>query len=165
MASRRSRVLLYGDLILTSDKDLAVILATLLPVLAWVLVTVRPTLYTFLDREAAKLLGVRVNLWELAYFFALGLAVSAASKVAGAMLVFCYLVVAPAAALVLSRRLWLVMLAAAFLAVASTVGGMCWSVSQDLPTNQTIAVTTCAGFVIVFVCRMAQWSVSRLAAR
>jgi zinc transport system permease protein len=159
------RSLLYGDLILTSDKDLTVILATLLPVLAWVLATVRPTLYTFLDREAAKLLGVKVNLWELAYFFALGLAVSAASKVAGAMLVFCYLVVAPAAALVLCRRLWLVMLTAASLAVAATVCGMCWSVSADLPTNQTIAVTTCAAFLSVFVCRLAQWSIAKIALR
>lgn len=149
--------LLYGDLILTSDKDLTVILAALLPVLAWVLVTVRPTLYTFLDREAAKLLGVKVNLWELGYFFALGLAVSAASKVAGAMLVFCYLVVAPAAALMLSRRLWLVLVAAVVLAVASTVGGMCWSVSCDLPTNQTIAVATCGLFALVLTGRGARW--------
>ena len=102
---------------------------------------------------------------RLAYFFALGLAVSAASKVAGAMLVFCYLVVAPGAAPVLSRRLWLIMLTAASLAAASTVCGMCWSVSEDLPTNQTIAVTTCAGFIAVFVCRLAQWSILKVVLR
>ena len=148
--------LLYGDLILTSNKDLAIILTTLLPVLVWLIVTVRPTLYTFLDRETAMLLGVRVNLWEMAYFFALGLAVSAASKVAGSMLVFCYLVVAPAAALVLTRRLWLVMLAAALMAVAATIFGLYWSVSKDLPANQTIAVATCAGFVLFLAIRGAQ---------
>jgi ABC-type Mn2+/Zn2+ transport system permease subunit len=145
--------LLYGDLVLTTGKDLAVILAVLLPVLAWQLLTVRPTLYTFLDREAARLLGVRVNVWELAYFFCLGLAVSAASKVAGSMLVFCYLVVAPAAALVLSRRLWLVMLAAAGMAVASTVCGLYWSVANDLPANQTVAATACGGFLLALLAR------------
>jgi zinc transport system permease protein len=153
--------LLYGDLILTSPSDLAVILATLLPVLAWVLATVRPTLYTFLDREAAMLLGVRVNFWELGYFFALGLAVSAASKAAGALLVFCYLVVAPSAALLLSRRLWLVMTAAALLAVAATFTGLYWSLAGDLPTNQTIAVTLCGCFLLVLPFRLLQWAIGR----
>jgi ABC-type Mn2+/Zn2+ transport system permease subunit len=64
-----------------------------------------------------------------------------------------------------TSRLWLVMLAAAFLAVASTVGGMCLSVSQDLPTNQTIAVTTCASFIVVLACRLAQWSVAKVLLR
>ncbi len=153
--------LLYGDLILTTNKDLNIIVATLAPVLVWLIVTLRPTLYTFLDREAAKLLGVRVNLWEFGYFFALGLAVSAASKVAGAMLVFCYLVVAPAAALVLSRRLWLVMCAAAFIAIACTLLGLYESIAQDLPTNQTIAVMTCGGFVLVLLVKAAQWLISK----
>ena len=86
------KALLYGDLILTSDADLRLILWIFLPVGVYLLTFLRPTLYTFLDRETARVLGLRVVLWELLYFFALGLAVSAASKVAGALLVFCYLV-------------------------------------------------------------------------
>jgi len=142
------KALLYGDLILTSDGDLAVLAATLVPVLAYVLLFLRPTLYTFLDRDAAKVLGIRAALWELLYFLALGLAVSAASKVAGALLVFCYLVVAPAAALLLAKRLGAVMVAAAGLAALCTVAGLYFSVSRDLPTNQTIAVVSCGCFGI-----------------
>ena len=81
-------------------------LAAFVPVGVYLLAFLRPTLHTFLDREAARVLGVRVVLWELLYFFALGLAVSAASKVAGALLVFCYLVVAPSTALLLSGWSW-----------------------------------------------------------
>ena len=145
------KALLYGDLILTNQKDLTIVLATLLPVLVYLIMFMRPTLYAFLDREAAKVLGIRVIVWELFYFFALGLAVSAASKVAGALLVFCYLVVAPSVALLLSRRLWLVMTAAVLVATVSTMLGLYWSFSRDLPTNQTIAVTTCGGFVLVLL--------------
>lgn len=145
------KALLYGDLILTNQKDLTIVLATLLPVLVYLIMFMRPTLYAFLDREAAKVLGIRVIVWELFYFFALGLAVSAASKVAGALLVFCYLVVAPSVALLLSRRLWLVMTAAVLVATISTMLGLYWSFSRDLPTNQTIAVTTCGGFVLVLL--------------
>ncbi|MBT3290685.1 MAG: metal ABC transporter permease [Victivallales bacterium] len=142
------KALLYGDLILTSKRDLVIILATLLPVVACLLLFLRPTLFTFLDRDAALAMQLRVRVWELLYFVALGLAVSAASSVAGALLVFCYLVVAPAAALLLSRRLWLVMTLAAGIAIACTVIGMVLSFTRDLPTNQTIAVCTCAAFVV-----------------
>jgi len=139
--------LLYGDLILTSRRDLVIILSTLLPVVAYLLLFLRPTLLTFLDRDAATALRLRVKVWELLYFVALGLAVSAASKVAGALLVFCYLVVTPAAALLLSKQMWLVMALAAGIAVACTVFGMMLSFTRDLPTNQTIAVTACVVFV------------------
>jgi len=142
------KALLYGDLILTTRRDLIIILAALLPVLLCHLLFIRPTLYTFLDRDAARALGIRVRLWELLYFLALGLAVSAASKVAGALLVFCYLVVAPAAALLLSKRFWLVMVLAAGVAVLATLAGMYCSFARDCPTNQTIAVAACLCFVL-----------------
>lgn len=82
--------LLYGDLILTSPGDLALMALVLIPVLAAVVLFIRPIFYSFLDREAAKVLGIRVVRWELLFFCCLGLAVSAASKAAGTLLVFCY---------------------------------------------------------------------------
>jgi ABC-type Mn2+/Zn2+ transport system permease subunit len=142
------KALLYGDLILTSPGDLALLTVTLVPVAAYILLFLRPTVYTFLDRDAARVLGIRVAVWELAFFFALGLAVSAASKVAGALLVFCYLVVAPSAALLLARRLGPVLVAAVVMAIASTLVGLYWSVSCDLPTNPSIAVACSGGFVL-----------------
>jgi ABC-type Mn2+/Zn2+ transport system permease subunit len=83
-----------------------------------------------------------------AFLKGLGPAVSPASKVAGALLVFCHLPVAPAAALLLAKRLGAVMLAAAGLAALCTVAGLHWSVSRDLPANQTIAVVSCGCFGI-----------------
>lgn len=142
------KALLYGDLILTSVQDLKIILATLLPVLICFFIFFRPILYTFLDREAARLLGVHTVRWELLYFFALGLTVSAASKVAGALLIFCYLVVSPATALMLSRKMWLVIMLAFANAVISTYFGMYLSFIRDIPTNQTIALVTCILFAV-----------------
>jgi zinc transport system permease protein len=145
------KALLYGDLILTSGRDLLVVAAVLVPLLAYLLLFLRPTLYTFVDRDAAKVLGIRTRVWEFLYFAALGLAVAAASKVAGALLVFCYLAVAPAAALLLARRLGSVLVAAVILAIASTLVGLYWSVSRDLPTNPSIAVVCCGCFALAAV--------------
>jgi zinc transport system permease protein len=130
------KALLYGDLILTSKKDLALILGILTPVLIYCFGFMRPTLYTFLDREYAKIIGIRVVLWELIYFFALGMTVAAASKVAGAILIFCFLVVTPSAGLLLAKRMRWVMLIAILGGLFSNFAGFYWSVSEDIPTNQ-----------------------------
>ncbi len=155
------KALLYGDLILTSRKDLVLLVAVLAPVLAYFFLFMRPTLYTFLDREGAKVLGVRVVLWELLYFLALGLTVSAASKVAGALLVFCYLVVAPSSALALARRLWLVFVLSGLSAALSTLIGLHWAFSHDLPANQTIAVVSCVLFGLALLVSFAWGALKR----
>ncbi len=138
---------LYGDLILASRKELFLLFATLIPALLVFLLAFRPILYSFLDREAAKVLGIRTWVWESLYFVMLGLVISATSQIAGALLVFCYLVVCPATALVLSKRMTMVMVAAPLFAMASTFAGMVVSFNHDLPTNQTICIVACALFV------------------
>jgi zinc/manganese transport system permease protein len=143
------RALLYGDLILASGRDVALLGAILLPALAAFLLVLRPTLYAFLDRDAATVLGVRPRRWELFFFLVLGVVVAAASQVAGALLVFSYLVVPPVLALSLSRRLGTVLILAAGSAMALTVVGMSVSFAADLPTNQTIVATSCCGVLLV----------------
>jgi ABC-type Mn2+/Zn2+ transport system permease subunit len=155
------KMLLYGDLILTSKRDCAAAAATLLPVLLLLLLFVRPLLYAFMDRDAARVMGIHVRFWEIAFFAALGLAVSAASKIAGALLVFAYLVVAPAAALLLIRRLGWALTAAAGIAVTATLSGLCWSFSGDLPTNQSISLIICILFALVLILHVARRTVQR----
>ena len=150
---REVKTLLYGDLILTTSNDMFLMAAVLLPVLAVFLLFLRPITYTFLDREAAKVLGINVMVWEMLYFCCLGLAVSAASKAAGALLVFCYLVAPPAAGLLLGRRLPVVMLISAVIAVCGTVAGIGWSLKNDLPANQAVVVALTAFFVVAAVLR------------
>jgi ABC-type Mn2+/Zn2+ transport system permease subunit len=135
--------LLYGDLILTTPTDFGVVCCVLIPALVYLVLFIRPTLYAFLDREAATVLGVKPGRWELLFFVVLGLVIAAASKVAGAMLVFCYLIAPAAIGLLLAKRLGLVLTVACSVAGVATVVGLCLSFAADLPTNQTICVTTC----------------------
>jgi ABC-type Mn2+/Zn2+ transport system permease subunit len=136
--------LLYGDLILASRGDFLLLCAILVPALAGLLVFRRPMLYAFLDREAATVLHVQPARWELLFFLLLGTVVAAASKVAGALLVFCYLIVPATTALLVSRRLGRVLAIASALAILGTLTGLGLSFTADLPTNQTICAATCA---------------------
>ncbi len=139
---------LYGDLILTQRGDLTVILATLLPALLALVLFWRPIVHTFADREAARVLGIRVFIWELVFFYILGGVVSAASKVGGALLVFAYLVVPPSAALLLTRRLVAAAVASAAIALLCTGVGLYVAFRFDVPTNHVIAVATFGALLV-----------------
>jgi len=134
--------LLHGDLILIRRSELWVVYL-LLGVLAYGVLFLRPTLYTFLDREHAQVLGLKVQWWELFYFFALGLTIAVSTKTAGLLLVFCYLVVAPISGLLLARGLRGVLVISVLSAVICTLVGLYFSYCRDLPTNQMIAIASC----------------------
>jgi ABC-type Mn2+/Zn2+ transport system permease subunit len=142
---------LYGDLILSSGPDLVILFIVLIPALLVFLLFLRPVLYTFLDRDAARVLGIKTFFWEALFFIVLGLVISATSRIAGALLIFCYLVVSPATAMLLSKRLKRVLVVSPLMAVVATLIGMIGSFRYDLPTNQAICVISC----ILFICSTA----------
>lgn len=139
-------MLLYGDLILASARDLRTMSLILVPSVLFVLLFLRPILHTMIDPDFARVLGLKVRLWDTAFFVALSLAVSAASRVAGALLVFAYLAALPAAALLLSRRLVPVLLISGGLSLAATFSGLIVSFVVDWPTNPTIVACAVALF-------------------
>ncbi|HLD50606.1 MAG TPA: metal ABC transporter permease [bacterium] len=142
------RALLYGDLIITSAEDFKILSLAVIPPVLLTGLFLRPVVYTFLDRDAAKVLGIKTRLWELCFYYTLGIVVSAASKLGGMLLIFCYLVISPMIGLMLSKRLWKAMLIAAATALFSTFIGFHFSYVEDLPTNQAIIVTD--GLMLVF---------------
>jgi len=156
------KAMLYGDLIVSSAQDRWVLLLTGVPSLAVLLLFLRPVLYAFLDREAAFVMGIRCWFWEGLFFFLLGLVVSGASKSGGALLVFCQLVVVPATALLLARRVWAVIGISMALGVLTTWVGLLTAYRADLPANPTIIGVACLLLMGVALARM---SMNALAAR
>jgi len=145
------KAILYGNLLFASTGDVATICAVMIPALLALLIFFRPILYSFLDRESALSLGINVWRYELLFFVFLGLTVAAASRIAGVMLVFCYLVVPAATALLLSRNMVPGILLACFFAILTTVLGVMTSYQADLPPNQLIAVIACCFFVFAMI--------------
>lgn len=141
------RALLYGDLIVTSAEDFKILSLAVIPPVLLTGFFLRPVVYTFLDRDAAKVLGIKTRLWELCFYYTLGIVISAASKLGGMLLIFCFLVIPPMIGLMLSKRLWQALLIAAMTALFSTLAGFHFSYAGDLPVNQTIIAAN--GFLLV----------------
>ncbi len=134
--------LLYGDLILVTIQDVYIMLALLVPAALTLVVFLRPITHVFLDREMSMVMKIAARKWELVFFLLLGLVVAVASKIVGAMLMFCYLAVPSTAALLLSRRLSRVLIIATSSAAFCTLAGLIVSASIDTPTNPTICVSS-----------------------
>jgi zinc transport system permease protein len=143
--------MLYGDLILAGGRDRDLLLSTALPAAIFFVCFIRPVTYTFLDRDAAQVMGLACRFWEIGFFILLGWVVSAASRIGGVFLVFCYLVVVPATALLLSRNLKKILFLSAFLGVLSTISGFVLSYEQDLPCNPTIIIICCLLFGVALI--------------
>ncbi|MFH1423106.1 MAG: iron chelate uptake ABC transporter family permease subunit [Planctomycetota bacterium] len=147
------KALLYGDLILTSHSDLIIIIICLLPAVLLQILFFRPTVLTFLDRDNAKVTGIRVAFWELLFFYCLGLTVAASCKVTGSILVFCYLTVPPVAGLLVSKRLIPAIVVSVIVAVLSTLIGIYISFKEDFPTNQVICVSSLIFLAVAWIGR------------
>lgn len=135
--------LLYGDLIVTTFQDLKILAFTLIPAGLLLMLFMRPVIYTFVDRDTAKILGIKVRFWELFFFYILGLVVSAAAKLGGMLLVFCHLVVPPMLGLMLFNRMTPVMAASIAAAVISNIFGFWAAYVFDLPVNPVISLLNC----------------------
>lgn len=145
------KTLLYGDLILAGPGDCASVLAAVLPVvglLAWGWRSLR--LASF-DPAFARVMGVRVAAWELAFFLVLGWVLAGSTRPAGALLVFAYLVCPAATGLLLSRSLARAMMVAVIAAMLATGAGLWLSLACDWPTNPTIILLLCLGAVLAGV--------------
>jgi ABC-type Mn2+/Zn2+ transport system permease subunit len=100
------------------------------------------------DPEVAQTLGYRSARWELLWYLSLGTMIAVSIHVAGTVLVFAYLVLPAVTALLLSRRLGLVLFLSVLIAVLATFSGVLLSVSPlDLPTSPTIVA--CLVFLLV----------------
>lgn len=143
------KAMLYGDLIVSGAHDLRILLLTGIPSLATLLLFLRPILYVSLDREGAQVMGIRCWFWEALFFFLLGLAVSGASRSGGALLVFCLLVVTPATALLLTRRIWQSILLSMALGVVTTWLGLGFAYRADWPANPTVIGLACLILCVV----------------
>lgn len=99
-------------------------------------------LFVSFDREVAATQGYRVRLWELLFYFVLGLTIAITIESAGLLSVFAYMVIPAMTGLVVAQRMRTAFLIAIGSALVATFLGFCWALQGDLPTSPpTIAVS------------------------
>lgn len=160
---------LFGNPLGVTTGDLRFQAGVLAVVLLAVVVLYRPLLVLSFHRDKAALLGLRPGLTHVAMMVLVALAVVASFRTVGTLMTFGLMVAPPATAVLLVRRVWLIMVVATLLGWLAVVGGLLVSYHHDTAAGATMSGLAVLGFFVVLAGREAlSWwggSRSRRAAR
>ena len=102
------------------------------------------------DPDMGRTLGIKVDLWNMIFYGALGLAVAVAIRAVGALMTFTMLVAPGASALCLTERLSRTFKIALAQGIVASLAGVVISYQYDLPTGSTIVALLVIFFIISF---------------
>jgi ABC-type Mn2+/Zn2+ transport system permease subunit len=149
-------IFLQGNILGITGSDTLELLVVCTPVLLAQFVFQKELLFTSFDRETARTLGYKVDLWDLGFYLVLGVVISISMQFAGVLLVFNFLVLPAVTGLLLARGMagtFLISLGAALLAA---VAGFALSIPFDLPTGPSMIAVSGALVVLAWMIRRLQ---------
>jgi ABC-type Mn2+/Zn2+ transport system permease subunit len=98
-------------------------------------------LFVSFDREVAATQGYKPRVWDLVFYFVLGLTITMAIQNAGLLSVFAYMVIPAVTGLLVARRMATAFTVAVAAAVVAAVTGFLFALKLDLPPSPpTIAI-------------------------
>jgi ABC-type Mn2+/Zn2+ transport system permease subunit len=127
--------LLRGELLVISDRDLALLTGVALSIAVPFALFRRELLLVSFDPEFARTIGRDPMRWDLVLYLLLGAAISIGVMTAGPLVVFAFLVLPALTALRLGRSMRTTFAVAAAIATLSSLGGFALSYHADLPAG------------------------------
>jgi zinc transport system permease protein len=129
---------LFGDILMVSRQDLLLIGTLDLIVVSVVFIFYNKLISVCFDEEFARISGIRVELFELLLLLMIALTVVLLVQVVGIVMVVAMLTLPCAAAGLLVKRLWHMMVLSILLCLFCTTGGLAISYQPDFPAGATI---------------------------
>lgn len=133
--------ILFGDAAVVESRERFIVGGVALGVFLLHLVFFRAFLFCSMDAPTARTLGLNPQLFSVLLLMSLGLVISTTTRAIGPLPVFAYLVIPPAAALLLTDRVKLVFLLGALFGLFSAVFGYYASWMLGVPTKAAVVVT------------------------
>jgi zinc transport system permease protein len=142
---------LFGDILSTSMRDIALIYAGGGVVLAAMVIIWRPLLALSVNEELAAAEGINVGRTSAAFMLLLAFTVALAMKLVGILLIASLLVIPAAAARPFSGTPERMAILAAIIAILSVVAGLAASLTFDSPAGPSVVMALAAFFVVGFL--------------
>lgn len=153
---------LFGSITGVDGEDLRRQALAAAASVAGVAVFYRALLVMTFDETQARLLGLRPRVAHAALLVLLALSVVASFEAVGNLLVFAFLVAPPATAILLVRRVPVIMAAAVVLGMVAVVVGLLISYHHDTAAGATMALVSVSGFMVALLGRAAVQALGRL---
>jgi ABC-type Mn2+/Zn2+ transport system permease subunit len=142
--------LLYGNAVAVPPEQLYIMSGAAIVVALVHGLFGKEFLFTAFDAEMARTLGLRTSLWSLLLFLSFALAISVSTRAIGALPVFAFTVIPPAAALMVGSRMWSVFAISIVVGVLSAFIGYYVSFHWSLPTGASMVIVA-ASFLLLAV--------------
>ncbi|RCS59987.1 metal ABC transporter permease [Microbacterium sp. JB110] len=150
--------LLTGQIVSVTTPDLGWLIGISAAVLVVLVLVWNPLRFDSLDPASAAARGVPSTVISMVFMLLMGLVVSVAVHIIGALLVMALLVTPAAAAMKIVHGPLAVPLLSALFGFVSAVGGIMLAIAGTLPVSPYI---TTISFLIYIVCRIIAWSRER----
>ena len=132
--------LLYGNAVAVPPQQLVIMSVSAIVVGLLHGIFGKEFIFTTFDSEMARTLGLRTGGWNLLLFLTFALAISVSTRAIGALPVFAFMVIPPAAGLLLGERLWSVFAISVGIAVFAAALGYWVSFHWSLPTGASMVM-------------------------
>ena len=132
--------LLYGNAVAVPPAQIIIMAVTAAVVFGIHAVFAKELMFVAFDPDMARTLGYRTKGWNLLLFLTIGGAISVATRAIGALPVFGFMIIPPAAALLLVSRLRGVFALSVGIALASAALGYYVSFVLSLPTGASMVL-------------------------
>jgi zinc transport system permease protein len=142
---------LFGNILMVTPKNLWLLAALDLVVVASALLVYNQFLTVCFDEEFARLRGVPVEAFYLFLLCLTALAVVVLVFVVGIVLVIALLTLPAAVAGHLSKRLWQMMVVATIFSLIFTTAGLALSYEPNLPAGATTIIIAGAAYLLVMI--------------
>jgi zinc/manganese transport system permease protein len=142
----QATAILFGNVFAVDRQTVATLVGLGAVTLAALAAIMRPLVFASLQPELAEARGVSLRAVSTAFLAIVALAVSACAQIVGVLLVFTLMVGPPAAAQLLTTRLWSGLLLSVLLAVAVAWCGITIAWHTDWPVSFCIAMLSAAGY-------------------
>jgi ABC-type Mn2+/Zn2+ transport system permease subunit len=153
---------LFGSITGVDDDDLRRQALAAAASLVGVAIFYRALLVMTFDETQARLLGLRPRLAHAVLLVLLALSIVASFEAVGNLLVFAFLVAPPATAVLLVRRVPVIMATAVVLGAVAVVVGLLISYHHDTAAGATMALVSVSGFALALLGRTARQALARL---
>jgi ABC-type Mn2+/Zn2+ transport system permease subunit len=158
--------ILFGDVLAITGDDILVQAVAAALALGGVALLYRPLLVLSFNEQKAEVLGLHPRSTHLAMMGLITLAVVTSYQTVGTLLVFGLLIAPPATAVLIARRVPVLMVTAAGLGIVAVVAGLLVSYHLDLAAGATMSGLSVAGFFATLAGRgVVRWLRLRPSAR
>jgi len=144
---------LFGNILAITGSDL--ILAILIGIfsVAIILVLLKSYLFLTIDRDGAKIIGLKTTLLDYLFLALLALVVVASIRIVGVILVSALIIVPPATAKNVCRNFAQMVYLSMFFGVISVVGGLVLSYYINAPSGAVIVLFSLAIFITTAIAK------------